>query len=238
MQHILIIEDDPDIVELLRFNLERESYRVTSAGDGDAGLAALRRDPPDLLVLDLMLPKLSGLEVCRKVRADPALGNLPVIMVTARSEDVDVICGIEIGADDYITKPFSPRQLVARVGAVLRRSRRDGAGGAPPEERALRFGTLTIDPAAHRVLRDGEDIEMTNLEFRLLHHLASHPGRLFSRQQILNRVWGRDRYITVRSVDVYVRHLRRKVDEKGRPSLLKTVRGAGYRFEVPPAGEG
>lgn len=233
MKRILIIEDDPDIVELLRFNLERESYRVTSAAGGNAGLEELRREPPDLLILDLMLPETSGLDVCRAVRSDPALASLPVIMLTARSEEVDVITGIELGADDYITKPFSPRQLVARVGAVLRRAHRDG-GAAPAAgaDEILRIGGLTIDPAAHRVQRDGRDLAITHLEFRLLHYLASNPGRVFSRQQILDRVWGRDRSITARSVDVYVRRLRQKVDAEGEPSLLQTVRGAGYRFEA------
>lgn len=236
MKRILIIEDDPDIVELLRFNLERESYRVASAASGSAGLEALRREPPDLLILDLMLPETSGLDVCRAVRNDPALASLPVIMLTAKSEEVDVITGIELGADDYITKPFSPRQLVARVGAVLRRARRSD-GAAPADaggggDETLRIGGLTIDPGAHRVQRDGRDLATTHLEFRLLHYLASNPGRVFSRQQILDRVWGRERAITARSVDVYVRRLRQKVDADGEPSLLRTVRGAGYRFEA------
>lgn len=232
MKSILIIEDDPDIVELLRFNLERESYRVTAAGDGAAGLDALRREPPDLLILDLMLPEVSGLDVCRTVRSDPQLATLPVIMLTAKSEEVDVISGIELGADDYITKPFSPRQLVARVGAVLRRVARKDAGTRTPTEGPLEIGGLTIDPAAHRVQRDGEELTVTHLEFRLLHYLATNAGRVFSRQQLLDRVWGRERFVTVRSVDVYIRRLRQKVDRKGQPSLLQTVRGAGYRFEA------
>ena len=232
MKSILIIEDDPDIVELLRYNLERESYRVTAAGDGAAGLDALRRERPDLLILDLMLPEVSGLDVCRTVRGDPELATLPVIMLTAKSEDADVISGIELGADDYITKPFSPRQLVARVGAVLRRVARKDPGTETTTEGALEIGGLTIDPAAHRVQRDGEELTVTHLEFRLLHYLATNAGRVFSRQQLLDRVWGRERFITVRSVDVYIRRLRQKVDRKGQPSLLQTVRGAGYRFEA------
>lgn len=236
MKRILIIEDDPDIVELLRFNLERESYEVASAGDGAAGLAELRRQAPDLLILDLMLPEVSGLDVCRTVRGDPALATLPVIMLTAKSEEVDVISGIELGADDYITKPFSPRQLVARVGAVLRRvARKEAETEAATEAEGdgpLEVGGLTIDPVAHRVQRDGEELTITHLEFRLLHYLAANAGRVFSRQQLLDRVWGRERFITVRSVDVYIRRLRQKVDRKGQPSLLQTVRGAGYRFEA------
>ena len=234
MKHILVIEDDPDIVELLRYNLERESYRVSSAVTGSEGLAELRRERPDLVILDLMLPETSGFEVCRRLRRDAETENLPVIMLTARSEEADVIAGIELGADDYIKKPFSPRELVARVGAVLRRA---GHVEAPPpsiEDGTLEFGDLTIDPASHRVQRAGEDLPVTHLEFKLLHYLASHPRRVFSREHLLDRVWGREKYITMRSVDVYVRRLRQKVDVSENPSLLKTVRGAGYRFEPPP----
>ena len=234
VKHILIIEDDPDIVELLRFNLERESYRVTSATSGSEGWAQLKQERPDLLILDLMLPEISGFEVCRRLRRDVEFENLPVIMLTARSEETDVIAGIELGADDYITKPFSPRELVARVGAVIRRSGRTEAPAPGSGDEPLRFGELVIDPESHRVQRGEEDLPVTHLEFKLLHHLASHPQRVFSREQLLDRVWGREKFITLRSVDVYVRRLRQKVDVSGNPSLLKTVRGAGYRFEPPP----
>lgn len=234
MKHILVIEDDPDLVELLRYNLERESYRVTSAGTGSEGLAELQRERPDLVILDLMLPEISGFEVCRRLRKNSETQNLPVIMLTARSEEADVIAGIEIGADDYIKKPFSPRELVARVGAVLRRVGHPEAPVPSAEADAtLEFGDLSIDPASHRVRRAGEDLPVTHLEFKLLHYLASHPQRVFSREHLLDRVWGREKYITLRSVDVYVRRLRQKVDVSGNPSLLKTVRGAGYRFEPP-----
>lgn len=234
VKHILIIEDDPDIVELLRYNLERESYRVTSAVTGGEGLDELQGERPDLVILDLMLPEISGFEVCRRLRNDPETGNLPVIMLTARSEETDVIAGIELGADDYITKPFSPRELVARVGAVLRRAGHLETPAPSREDGTLEFGDLTIDPASHQVQRAGEDLPVTHLEFKLLHYLASHPRRVFSRADLLDRVWGREKYITLRSVDVYVRRLRQKVDVPGNPSLLKTVRGAGYRFEPPP----
>jgi len=234
MKHILVIEDDPDIVELLRYNLERESYRVTSAVTGSEGLAELQRERPDLVILDLMLPEVSGFEVCRRLRKDSATESLPVIMLTARSEEADVIAGIELGADDYIKKPFSPRELVARVGAVLRRVGHPEAPTPMPQDGTLEFGDLSIDPASHRVRRAGDDLPVTHLEFKLLHYLASRPGRVFSREQLLDRVWGREKYITLRSVDVYVRRLRQKVDVSGNPSLLKTVRGAGYRFEPPP----
>lgn len=233
MKRILVIEDDPDIVELLRYNLERESFEVTSALTGTEGLAQLRRERPDLLILDLMLPEISGFELCRQLRSDPALRDLPVIMLTARSEEADVIAGIELGADDYITKPFSPRELVARVGAVLRRSGRVERTDGEDAEDTLHFGELVIDRASHRVQRAGADLPITHLEFKLLHYLASRPRRVFSREQLLDRVWGREKYITLRSVDVYVGRLRQKVDLPGAPSLLKTVRGTGYRFEPP-----
>ncbi len=233
MKTILAIEDDPDIVELLRFNLERESYRVRSAVTGTEGLRKLREEPPDLLILDLMLPEMSGFEVCRTVRADPRLANLPVIMLTARGEEADVIAGIELGADDYVRKPFSPRELTARVGALLRRAARSVRAVEEGSHETLRAGDLVIDPTSHRVHRNGRDLPVTHLEFRLVHYLASHPRQVLSRQEILNRVWGRERYITQRSVDVYIRRLRQKLDPPGGPSLLSTVRGAGYRFEPP-----
>ncbi len=233
MKTILAIEDDPDIVELLRFNLERESYRVRSALTGTEGLRKLREEPPDLLILDLMLPEMSGFEVCRTVRADPRLAHLPVIMLTARGEEADVIAGIELGADDYVRKPFSPRELTARVGALLRRAARSVRAVEEVSHETLRAGDLVIDPTSHRVHRNGSDLPVTHLEFRLLHYLASHPRQVLSRQEILNRVWGRERYITQRSVDVYIRRLRQKLDPPGGPSLLSTVRGAGYRFEPP-----
>ena len=234
VKHILVIEDDPDIVELLRFNLERESYRVVSATTGSEGWSELQREQPDLVILDLMLPEISGFDLCRRLRRDARYQHLPVIMLTARSEEADVIAGIELGADDYITKPFSPRELVARVGAVLRRAGRAERRPDAATDETLQFGDLSIDPASHRVQRGGHDLPVTNLEFKLLHHLASHPRRVFSREQLLDRVWGREKYITLRSVDVYVRRLRQKIDMPGSPSLLKTVRGAGYRFEPPP----
>ncbi len=234
VKYILVIEDDPDIVELLRYNLERESYRVTSAATGAEGWAQLERERPDLLILDLMLPEISGFDLCRRLRRDSEYQSLPVIMLTARSEEADVIAGIELGADDYITKPFSPRELVARVGAVLRRTGRTEQPAPSPDEGALQFGDLVIDPTSHEVRRGGDDLPVTHLEFKLLHYLASHPQRVFSREQLLDRVWGHEKYITLRSVDVYVRRLRQKVDVSGDSSLLKTVRGAGYRFEPPP----
>jgi phosphate regulon transcriptional regulator PhoB len=228
MKRIQIIEDDPDIVELVRYNLTQEGYQVSSDGDGATGLAQLRRTPPDLLILDLMLPKLSGLEICREIRRDNRLERLPIIMLTARGEEADRVSGLELGADDYVTKPFSPRELVARVKALLRRIE----PGSQPEQ-PIQIGSLFIDPGAFRVTRDGENVPLTALEFRLLYFLASRPNRVFSRDRLLDAVWGSDRYVTARSVDVYVRRLREKIEANPeKPTFLKTMRGAGYMFET------
>jgi two-component system, OmpR family, alkaline phosphatase synthesis response regulator PhoP len=228
MKTILLIEDDRDIVELVRYNLEKEGYRVTAVGDGTSGLAQLRKSPPDLLILDLMLPKISGLEVCKEVRREPSLNRLPILMLTARSEEADRVVGLELGADDYVTKPFSPRELAARVKALLRRVE-------PPDEadRPLEIGKLHIDPAAYRVTRAGKALMLSTLEFRLLYYLATRPNRVFSRDQLLDAVWGNDRFVTPRSVDVYIMRLREKIEENPqRPAYVKTVRGAGYLFET------
>jgi phosphate regulon transcriptional regulator PhoB len=228
MKKLLLIEDDKDIVELVRYNLEKEGYLVSASSDGASGLAQLRKSPPDLLLLDLMLPKLSGLEVCKEVRRDAALNRLPILMVTARGEEADRVVGLELGADDYVTKPFSPRELVARVKALLRR-----VEPASPAEKAIEVGALRIDPAAYRVTRSGKPIPLSTLEFRLLYYLAARPNRVFSRDQLLDSVWGTDRFVTQRSVDVYVRRLREKVEvDAQRPVHVKTVRGAGYMFET------
>jgi|SRR3972149_5404586 len=227
MKHILIIEDDPDIVELVRYNLSKEGYQVAAVGDGVAGLEKIRKSQPDLLVLDLMLPKLSGMEVCKEIRRDQALKQLPILMLTARGEEMDRVIGLEVGADDYVTKPFSPRELVARIRALLRRTESIGT-----EERPLQIGSLHIDPGSYRVVLDGKPISLTALEFRLLYFLASKPNRVFTRDQLLDRVWGTERFVTPRSVDVYVRRLREKIEaDPQNPTYLKTLRGAGYLFE-------
>jgi DNA-binding response OmpR family regulator len=210
MKRILIIEDDRDIVELVRYNLANEGFQVSSANDGSTGLSTLKKTPPDLLLLDLMLPKLSGLEICREIRRDDSLNRLPILMLTARGEEADRVVGLEMGADDYVTKPFSPRELLARVKALLRRAE-------PPAD-------------APRT------IEIGKLEFRLLYYLASRPNRVFTRDQLLDAVWGTDRFVTPRSVDVYVRRLREKIEsDPENPLYLKTVRGAGYLFETRAA---
>jgi two-component system alkaline phosphatase synthesis response regulator PhoP len=228
MKTILLIEDDRDIVELVRYNLEKEGYRVIAVGEGASGLAQLRKSPPDLLVLDLMLPKISGLEVCKEVRREPALNRLPILMLTARGEEADRVVGLELGADDYVTKPFSPRELAARVKALLRR-----VEPAEEADRPLEIGKLHIDPAAYRVTRGGKALMLSTLEFRLLYYLATRPNRVFSRDQLLDAVWGNDRFVTPRSVDVYIMRLREKIEENPqRPAYVKTVRGAGYLFET------
>jgi two-component system alkaline phosphatase synthesis response regulator PhoP len=228
MKRILVIEDDKDIVELVRYNLEKDGYQVTSTGDGGAGLAQLRKSPPDLLVLDLMLPKISGLDICKDVRRDAGLNRLPILILTAKGEEADRVVGLELGADDYVTKPFSPRELVARVKALLRR-----AEPGTPTEKALEIGALHIDPAAYRVTRAGKPVPMSTLEFRLLYFLAVRPNRVFTRDQLLDGVWGTERFVTPRSVDVYVRRLREKVEiDPQHPVYMKTVRGAGYLFET------
>lgn len=225
---ILVIEDDKDIVELVRYNLEKDGYQVTACGDGATGLVQIRKSPPDLLLLDLMLPKLSGLEICKEIRRDERLGRLPILILTARGEEADRVVGLELGADDYVVKPFSPRELVARVKALLRRVQQ------PSEEaKLLEIGALRVDPISYRAQREGRTLPLSTLEFRLLYYLASRPNRVFSRDQLLDAVWGTDRFVTPRSVDVYVRRLREKVERNPeRPEYLKTVRGAGYLFET------
>ncbi len=229
MKRILIIEDDRDIVELVRYNLEQEGFSVAAVGEGASGLAQIRKSPPNLLLLDLMLPKLSGLEICKAVRREPSLNRLPILMLTARGEESDRVVGLELGADDYVTKPFSPRELVARIKALLRRTS-DASGSET--EKIVEAGQLVIDPAGYRVTRGGKPLPLSTLEFRLLYFLASHPGRVYTRDQLLDSVWGTERFVTPRSVDACMRRLREKVEtDPENPRHLKTMRGAGYLFE-------
>ena len=228
MRRVLIVEDDKDIVELVRYNLEKEGYQTAVAADGLTALSTLRRTPPDLVLLDLMLPKLPGLEVCREIRRDQSLNRLPILMLTARGEEADRVVGLEMGADDYVTKPFSPRELVARIKALLRRTEPSGEA-----EKAVECRGLHIDPASYRVMRGGKPVALSTLEFRLLYFLARRPDRVFTRDQLLDAVWGTDRFVTPRSVDVYIRRLREKVEaDPEKPEYLKTVRGAGYIFDA------
>src|SRR5258708_4576447 len=231
MKRVLIIEDDRDIVELVRYNLANEGFQVNAAFDGSSGLSSLKKTPPDLLLLDLMLPKMSGLDICREIRKDESLNRLPVLMLTARGDEADRVVGLEMGADDYVTKPFSPRELIARVKALLRRAE-------PPVDspRVIEIGRLAIDPASYRVSHSGKPVPLSTLEFRLLYYLASRPNRVFTPDHLLDAVWGTDRFVTPRSVDVYVRRLREKIEsDPENPLHLKTVRGAGYLFETRAA---
>lgn len=228
MKRILVIEDDKDIVELVRYNLEKDGFQVVACTDGTTGNAQVRKARPDLLILDLMLPKLSGLEICKEIRKDVSMNRLPILILTAKGEEADRVVGLELGADDYVTKPFSPRELVARVKALLRR-----AEPGTPSEKPLDIGPLRIDPASYRVTREGRSVAMSTLEFRLLYFLAARPNRVFTRDQLLDGVWGTDRFVTPRSVDVYVRRLREKIEsDPQHPAYMKTVRGAGYLFET------
>ncbi len=225
-QHkILIVEDEPDILEVMAHNLEREGYAVLMARDGAEGLRLAREQSPDLLVLDLMLPGMDGLEVCRLLKEERATRTLPIIMVSAKDAESDVILGLGLGADDYVPKPFSPRELVARVRAVLRRGRPQDAPVAG--ERISRDG-LVIDMGRHRVEVDGAPVEFTATELRLLHHLAAHPGRVFTRDQLLDRVMGEKIAVISRNIDVHVRAIRSKLGPYR--DRLETVRGVGYRF--------
>lgn len=224
-ERILIIEDEPDIGEVIEYNLAREGFRVTVVADGDEGYRRILKESPDLVLLDLMLPGMDGLEVCRRLKEDPVTRVIPMIMVSAKGEESDVVLGLGMGADDYIPKPFSPKELVARVRAVLRRSR-SGAQVAV-SERVTRNG-LTVDASRHEVVVAGERVDFTATQFRLLHFLASNPGRIFTRDQLLSRVIGEAATVTDRNIDVHVRAVRKKLGEHR--NVIETVRGVGYRF--------
>jgi DNA-binding response OmpR family regulator len=224
MQRVLVVDDEPPIRTVLRGYLEAEGFKVYEASDGEAALASVRADPPDLVLLDIMLPGMDGLEVLRRLRA---FTDTFVILVTARAEEVDKLVGLGVGADDYVTKPFSPREVIARVKAVLRRDRDTGG----PDDAPLRFAGLTVDPAGREVEVDGVPVALSSLEFDLLAALAGAPGRVFSRAQLLERVWGYDFYGDDRVVDVHIRSLRARLgDDANDPHLIGTVRGAGYKF--------
>ena len=227
-ENIVVVEDEPDILEILQYNLAREGYRVKAFRDGEQGLDGVRRHAPDLVVLDLMLPGLDGIEVCRRLKQDPVTRATPVIMLTAKGEESDVILGLGVGADDYVTKPFSPKELLARVRAVLRRGPlREELGKG---DRVV-HGSLVIDMTRHEVTVGEQRVVCTATEMRLLHFLASHPGRVFTRDHLLSRVIGEDAIVTDRNIDVHVRALRQKLGEHA--NCLETVRGVGYRFAEP-----
>ncbi len=225
MKKILVVDDEATLVATLRYNLEREGYQVNTAGDGASALAAARSDPPDLIVLDLLLPELDGLEVCRILRREMAV---PILMLTAKVQEVDKVVGLELGADDYVTKPFGMRELLARVRALLRRAETPAAAAAD----VLRSSDLQVDFRRREASRRGSALALKPKEFDLLAFLARNRGRAFSREQLLNQVWGYDFAGETRTVDVHVRWLRQKIEEEpAKPTRLITVRGLGYRFE-------
>jgi two-component system, OmpR family, phosphate regulon response regulator PhoB len=227
MRRLLLIEDDDVCTLVVRELFEGEGFSVKTAPDGATGLAQVKKSPPDVLLLDLSLPGMPGLDVCREIRRDRALNRLPILMLTARGDTSDVVLGLEVGADDYVAKPFKPPELVARVKALLRRT------GAPSANEALRAGGLVVDPATFTVTRDGQAVALSTLEFRLLYFLVGHPNQVFSRDQLLDHVWGLDRHVIPRSVDVYIRHLRKKVlPASGGSVALRTLRDAGYLLEI------
>jgi two-component system phosphate regulon response regulator PhoB len=222
---VLVVEDETALQQVLAYNLERAGFAVEQAFDADQALTLIAERAPDLMVLDWMLPYMSGLELCRQLRRKAATANLPVIMLTARSEEPDRLRGLDIGADDYITKPFSIDELVARMRAVLRRVRPVFA------EEVLSFADLVMDLASHRVSRSGREVHLSPTEFRLLRQLLESPGRVFSRGQLLDLVWGRDQDVELRTVDATIRRLRRALNAGGEPDLLRTVRAAGYALD-------
>lgn len=226
MSHILIIEDDPSLVELLRYNLENEGFDVSVARDGEEGLESVDTQVPDLVVLDWMLPNVSGIEVCRQLRQKSETRTMPVIMLTAKGEENDRVRGLETGADDYIVKPFSPAELTARIKAVLRRAHPEQAGDT------LEYADIEMDIVSHRVSRNGKAIKLGPTEFRLLRSFLEKPGRVFSREQLLDKVWGRDIYVELRTVDVHIRRLRKALNTENEADLIRTVRSAGYSLDA------
>ena len=232
---ILVVEDEPDICELVRYNLERAGYKVVEAHDGEAALAMARSEQPALVILDLMLPEADGMEICRILRGRPETAALPIVMLTAKAAEVDRVLGLELGADDYVTKPFSPRELVARVRAVLRRAE-GGEGERAPD--VYDRGRLRIDFDSHEAWLDGRPLELSLREFELLKFFVRNPNRVFDRLTILDLVWGQDTYVEPRTVDVHVRRLRLLVErDPANPGLIHTVRGVGYKFSDQALGE-
>ena len=222
---MLLVEDDAALAELLIWHFRREDFDVAHTIDGEEALLLAKEQTPDIVLLDWMVEGLSGIEVCRRLRRAPETQNVPIIMLTARGEEEDRVRGLETGADDYVTKPFSPRELVARVGAVLRRVRPGLAG------ESLTYADLEMDTVGHKVRRSGEVIPLGPTEFRLLKHFLEHPGWVFSRERLLDAVWGHGSDIEARTVDVHIRRLRKAINEGGRPDIIRTVRSAGYALD-------
>lgn len=223
---VLIVEDEPAQLEVLIYNLEAANFRVAHVGDGEEALLLIDELQPDLIILDWMLPSISGIEVCRRMRASVATKSVPIVMLTARGEESDRIRGLETGADDYVVKPYSVNELVARVRAMLRRTRPLSVG------EALEFADIILDPVRHKVARGGQPLKLGPTEFRLLATLMEAPKRVWTREQLLDRVWGRDAYVDERTVDVHVGRLRKALNRNGDPDLIRTVRGAGYALDT------
>jgi two-component system phosphate regulon response regulator PhoB len=224
--YALIVEDESSLVELMRYNLEKEGYDIESAIDGEEALLMIEERQPDIVILDWMLPKLAGIEVCRRLRSRPVTRNLPVIMLTAKSEEGDRIRGLDTGADDYMTKPFSMSELTARIRAVMRRIRPALA------EDKVQVGDISVDRTGHRVTRNEVEVHLGPTEFRLLDYLIQHPGRVFSREQLLDAVWGSDVYVETRTVDVHIGRLRKALAKGGGEDPIRTVRSAGYSLDA------
>lgn len=224
--YILVMEDEDALATLLQYNLEKEGYDVAVASDGEEGMLQVEERTPDLILLDWMLPKLSGIEVCRRVRGRAETRNLPIIMLTARGEETDRVRGLDTGADDYMTKPFSMAELTARIRAVLRRIRPGLA------DDRVNHADIIMDRVAHRVSRAGKEVHLGPTEFRLLDHFLKHPGRVFSREQLLDAVWGSDVYVEARTVDVHVGRLRKALNVEGTVNPIRTVRSAGYSLDL------
>ena len=227
MKKIVLIEDDPDLYSLIQYNLEKEGFTLAGSQTGKGALELCRRERPDLIILDIMLPDTDGLDICKGIRAHPELANVPVIFLTARASETDRIVGLELGANDYIVKPFFVRELIARIKIHFR--------GQKPVSKMLKSGDLELDRARCRVELSGQEVSLTATEFRLLEFLMTRPGVVFSREQLLDAVWGHDRAVTDRTVDVYVLRLRQKIENPDAPSFIRSVRGFGYSFnpEVP-----
>ncbi|MBV9198159.1 MAG: phosphate regulon transcriptional regulator PhoB [Alphaproteobacteria bacterium] len=224
---VLVVEDEAPLVTMLRYNLEKEGFQVCEASDGEEALVQIAERKPDLVLLDWMLPLVSGIEVCRRIRRSPETRSLPVVILTARGEETDRVRGLDSGADDYVVKPFSPSELVARLRAVMRRAQPNAT------QNVLQFADVEVDTVAHRVSRGGKSIHLGPTEFRLLRYLIAHPGRVFSREQLLDAVWGHDVYVEARTVDVHIRRLRKALNSDDAVDVVRTVRSAGYALDHP-----
>lgn len=228
---ILVVDDERNIVELVRFNLEKEGYRVITAEDGKEACRLARSEKPDLIILDVMLPEMDGFEVCQVIQRDNTISEVPIIMLTARTEELDKVLGLEIGADDYMTKPFSPRELLARVKARLRRTAKKSQDPID-ESGVIRSGGLVIDPQRFEVSQEGEKLDLTPKEFELIRFLARSPGKVLTRDYLLENIWGYEYVGDTRTVDVHIRHLRQKIEaDPANPQYIETVRGIGYKFK-------